>query len=272
MHEELENFEGNKVGKLVPAPPNHSIIGTKLDFRNKQSEDGVVVKNKDRLVAQGFSQIEGGEFDETFAPFARFEAIIIVLAFAASKGFKHFQMNVKNALPNGFIDEEVYVKQPHGFENPKYPDHVYKLSKALYGLKQNPRAWYDRLKKFLLEKGFSMGKADKTLFVLKQGNDQLFVQIYVDDIIFGGSSYVLVSQFSEIMSKEFEMSMMGELTFFLRLQIKQAKEGTFVHQGKYTKDLLHHFGMVNSKPIMTPMGATSTLDPDEGGELIDQKK
>jgi hypothetical protein len=117
-----------------------------------------------------------------------------------------------------------------------------------------------------------MGKADKTLFVLKQGNDQLFIQIYVDDIIFGGSSYVLVSQFSEIMSKEFEMSMMGELTFFLRLQIKQAKEGTFVHQGKYIKDLLHHFGMENSKPIMTPMGATSTLDPDEGGELIDQKK
>jgi hypothetical protein len=139
-------------------------------------------------------------------------------------------------------------------------------------LKQDPRAWYDRLKKFFLEKGFSMGNVVKTLFVLKQGNDQLFIQIYVDDIIFGGSSHVLVSQFSEITCKEFEMSMMGELTFFLGLQIKQAKEGMFVHQGKYTKDLLYHFGMENSEPIVTPMGATSPLDLDEDGELVDQKK
>jgi hypothetical protein len=130
-------------------------------------------------------------------------------------------------------------------------------------LKQDRRAWYDRLKKFFLEKGFSMGNVVKTLFVLKQGNDQLFIQIYVDDIIFGGSSHVLVSQFSEITCKEFEMSMMGELTFFLGLQIKQAKEGMFVHQGKYTKDLLYHFGMENSEPIVTPMGATSPLDLDE---------
>jgi hypothetical protein len=167
-------------------------------------------------------------------------------AFAASKVFKLYQIVVESSFLNGFIDEEIYVKQPHGFENPKVLDHVFKLSKSLYGLKQAPRAWYDRLKNFLLDKGYSMGKVDKTLFVLKQDNDQLFIHIYVDDIIFGGSSHALVSLFSEIMSKEFGMSMMGELTYFLGLQNKQAKEGTFVHQSKYTKDLLHHFTMENS--------------------------
>jgi Reverse transcriptase (RNA-dependent DNA polymerase) len=117
-----------------------------------------------------------------------------------------------------------------------------------------------------------MGKVNKTLFVLKHGNDQLFVQIYVDDIIFGCSSHALVSQFSETMSREFEMSMMGELTYFLGLQVKQTKEGTFVHQSKYTQDLLRRFEMENSKPIMTPIGATTTLDPDEDGEPVDQKE
>jgi hypothetical protein len=137
MHEELENFEWNKVWKLVPPPPNHSIIGTKWIFRNKQSGDSVVVRNKARLVAHGFTQIEGLDFDETFAPVARFEVIIILLALAACKGFKLFQIDVKSAFLNGFIDEEVYVKQSPGFENPKFPDHVFKFSKALYGLKKS---------------------------------------------------------------------------------------------------------------------------------------
>lgn len=147
-----------------------------------------MVRNKARLVAQGFSQVEGLDFDETFAPVARLEAIRILLAFATSKGFRLHQMDVKSAFLNGFIEEEVYVRQPPGFENPKHPDLVYKLSKALYGLKQAPRAWYDRLKTFLLKNDFEMGKVDKTLFILRHGNDFLLVHIYVDDIIFGGSS------------------------------------------------------------------------------------
>ena len=147
---------------------------------------------------------------------ARLESIRILLAFAASKGFKLFQMDVKSAFLNGFI-EEVYVRQPPGFENPKFPNRVFKLQKALYGLKQAPRAWYDRLKKFLLGKGFKMGSVDKTLFLLSHGNDLLIVQIYVDDIIFGSSSHALVSSFAEQMSREFEISMMGELQFFLGL-------------------------------------------------------
>jgi len=117
-----------------------------------------------------------------------------------------------------------------------------------------------------------MGSVDKTLFLLKQCNDTLIVQIYVDDIIFGGSSHALVAKFADTMSREFEMSMMGELNFFLGLQIKQSKEGTFVHQGKYTKDVLKKFAMADAKPLSTPMATMTALDADEDGEAVDQKE
>jgi hypothetical protein len=129
----------------------------------------------------------------------------------------------------GFLEEGVYVKKPPVFESAEFPHMVYRPRKALYGLKEPPRAWYVRLRGFFFSKGFEMGKVDKTLFLLKKGDDILIVQVYVDDIVFGGSSHSLVARFAEDMSKEFEMSMMGELQFFLGLQIKQAKEGTFVH-------------------------------------------
>jgi hypothetical protein len=151
------------------------------------------VRNKAHLVAQGFSQVEGLDFGETFAPVARLDTIRILLAFAAYKGFKLYQIDVKSTFLNGVIQEEVYVRQPPGFENPKYPDRVYKLSKALYGLKQVTQAWYARLKIFLLEHGYVIGSIDKTLFTLNHGSDFLLVQIYVDDIIFGGSSHTLLS-------------------------------------------------------------------------------
>jgi hypothetical protein len=179
-------------------------------------------------------------------------------------------MDVKSAFLNVFLEEEVYVKQPPGFESVEFPHRVYRLRKVLYGLKQAPRAWYGHLRGFLFSKGFEMGKVDKTLFLLKQGDDILIVQVYVDDIVFGVSSHSLVASFEEDMSKEFEMSMMGELQFFLGLQIKQAKVGTFVHQAKYMKDILKKFKMDDSKPLSTSMTTTAALDPDEDGEPVDQ--
>ncbi|WVZ89700.1 hypothetical protein U9M48_036069 [Paspalum notatum var. saurae] len=138
--------------------------------------------------------------------------------------------------------------------------------------KQAPRAWYARLKSFLLKSGFVMGSVDKTLFLLSHGGDTLIVQIYVDDIIFGGSSHALVSSFAEQISREFEMSLMGELQFFLGLQIKQGLEGTFVHQAKYTRYILKKFNMSDSKPMTTPMSTNTALDADEDGETVDQKE
>jgi hypothetical protein len=230
------------------------------------------VKNKARLVAQDYNQVEGLDFGETFALIARLETIWILLAFASSKEFKLYQMDVKNAFLNGVIQEEVFVRQPSSFENPKYHNRVYMLSKALYGLKQAPRAWYARLKTFLLELGYVMGSVDKTLFTLNHGIDFLLVQIYVDDIIFGGSSHSLVSSFQEMMDNEFQMSMMGELTFFLGIQVKQTKQVTFVHQAKYTKDLMNKFNMAELKIVSTPMSMTTSLGPDEDGESVDQRE
>jgi hypothetical protein len=203
---------------------------------------------------------------------AYLEAIRKLLAFSVAKGFKLYQMDVKSAFLNGFLEEEVYVKRPSGFENVEFPHRVYRLRKALYGLKQAPRAWYGRLRGFLFSKGFEMGKVDETLFLLRQGDDILIVQVYVDDIVFGNSSHSLVAKFTKDMRKEFEMSMMGELQFFLGLQIKQAKKGTFVDQTKYTKDILKKFKMNDSKPLSTPISTTTALDADKDGEPVDQKE
>ena len=147
--------------------PNTSAIGTKWVFRNKQDENSVVTRNKARLVAQGFTQVEGLDFEETYAPVVRLEAIRMLLAFAAHHDFKLYQMDVKSAFLNGPIQELVFVEQPPGFEDPKFPNHVYKLQKMLYGLKQAPRAWYECLKEFLLKQGFKIGKADPTFSLTK---------------------------------------------------------------------------------------------------------
>jgi hypothetical protein len=139
-------------------------------------------------------------------------------------------------------------------------------------LKQAPRAWYGRLRGFLFERGFEMGKVDYTLFLLRQGKKVLIVQVYMDDIVFGGSSNSLVTRFAEDMSREVEMNMMGELQFFLGLQMKQSKEGTFVHQAQYTKDIVRKFKMEDSKAMAMPMSTTTTLDADEEGEHMDPKE
>jgi hypothetical protein len=165
----------------------------------------------------------------------------------------------------------VYVEQPPGFEDSKFPNHVYKLHKALYGLKQAPRAWYECLKDFLLRKSFEIGKADPTLFTRKVDKDVFVCQIYVDDIIFGSTNQSWCEDFSRIVTKRFEMSMMGKLTLFLGFQIKQLKKGTFIYQTKYTKDMLKKFDMENAKPIKTPMQTNGHLDLNEDGKAIAQK-
>jgi hypothetical protein len=180
-------------------------------------------------------------------------------------------MDVKSVFLNGYINEEVYVEQPPSFKDDKKPNHVYKLKKALYGLKQAPRVWYERLRDFLLSKGFNMGKVDTTLYTKKIGQDLFVLQIYVDDIIFGSTNQDYCKEFRRMMANEFEMSMIGELSYFLGLQIKQLKNGTFVSQGKYIKDMLKKFGMIDSKAISTPMGINGNLDSDASGNMVDQK-
>jgi hypothetical protein len=150
MQDDLNNFTRNQVWELVEFPKNKNVIGTKWVYRNKQDERGIMVKNNARLVAKGYSQVEGLDYGETFTPVARLETIRILLAYASSHKMKLFQMDVKSAFLNDFINEEVYVEQPPGFEDATYPNHVCRLHKALYGLKKAPRAWYERLQDSLI--------------------------------------------------------------------------------------------------------------------------
>jgi len=145
MQEELNQFKRSEVWTLVPRPNDINVIGTKWIYKNKSDENGTITRNKARLVAQGYTHVEGLDFDETFAPDARLESIRLLLGVAGILNFKLFQMDVKSDFLNGYLHEEVYVEQPKGFVEPNFPDHVYKMKKALYGLKQAPGAWYERL-------------------------------------------------------------------------------------------------------------------------------
>nr|GEX77998.1 hypothetical protein [Tanacetum cinerariifolium] len=229
MQEELLQFKMQKVWILVDLPLGKRAIGTKWVYRNKKDEKGIVVRNKARLVAQGHTQEEGIDYEE----------------------------------------EEVYVCQPPGFEDPDYPDKVYKVVKALYGLHQAPRAWYETLDNYLLKNRFHRGQIDQTLFIKKQKGDILLVQIYVDDIIFGATNKDLCKYFEKLMKDKFQMSSMGELTFFLGLQVKQEKDGIFISQDKYVAEILNKFGLTEGKSASFPIDTEKPLLKDPNGEDVD---
>ncbi|GKB76943.1 retrovirus-related pol polyprotein from transposon TNT 1-94, partial [Tanacetum coccineum] len=231
-------------------------------------EDLPFLLNKARLVAQGHRQEEGINYDVVFAPVARIEAIRLFLAFASYMGFMVYQMDVKSAFLYGEIDEEVYVTQPKGFEDPFYPKHVYRVVKALYGLHQAPRAWYARLSTFLLKHNYRRGTIDKTLFIKKNSRDIILVQVYVDDIIFGSTNKAWCTEFEVLMKGEFEMSAMGELTFFLGLQVKQQPDGIFISQDKYVQDMLKRFDMESVRPATTPYEAAKPKSKDEPDDAV----
>ncbi|GKA18456.1 putative ribonuclease H-like domain-containing protein [Tanacetum coccineum] len=232
---------------MVDLPSGKKAIGTKWVYRNKKDEKGIVVRNKARLVAQGFKQEEGIDYDEVFAPVARVEAIRLFLAFASFMNFPVYQMDVKIAFLYGTIKEE----------------------KALYGLHQAPRAWYETLSTYLLDNRFHRGQIDKTLFIKRLKGDILLVQVYVDDIIFGSTKKSLCDEFEQIMNNRFQMSSMGQLTFFLGLQVKQKEDEIFISQDKYVGEILKKFGFSSIRTASTPMETNKALTKDEDGKDVD---
>nr|GEX81142.1 retrovirus-related Pol polyprotein from transposon TNT 1-94 [Tanacetum cinerariifolium] len=217
MQEELLQFKRMDVWVLVPILDNILPLTLKWIFKNKHDEEQTVIRNKSRLVVRGYRQEERLDFEESFAPVARMEAIRIFLAYAAHKSFTVFQMDVKTAFLHGSLKEDVYVCQPEGFIDADHPSHVYKLKKALYGLK------YTQL-------------------------------------------------FSDLMKSRFEMSMMGEMTFFLGLQVDQSPCGIFINQSKYVLEILKKYGMESCDPVGTPMEIKDKLDLDQNGTLVDATK
>nr|GEW27368.1 copia protein [Tanacetum cinerariifolium] len=237
--------------------------------QNKRDHRGIVVRNKARLVAQGHRQEECIDYDEFFALVARIKAIRLFLAYASFMDFTVYQNDVKSAFLYRTIKEEVYVSQPPGFMDPEFPYRVYKVEKALYALHQAPRAWYETLSNYLLENGFKRGTIDKTLFIKKIKNDILLVQVYVDDIIFGSIKRSLSTEFKQLIHNRFQMTSIGELTFFLGLQVEQRKDCIFLSQDKYACDILKKFGFSSVKLASTPMETHKPLSKDSDGTDVD---
>nr|GEX30640.1 retrovirus-related Pol polyprotein from transposon TNT 1-94 [Tanacetum cinerariifolium] len=272
MQEEILQFKRLDVWVLVPAPDNISPLTLKWLFKNKHDEEQTVIRNKSRLVVRGYCQEEGINFEESFAPVARMEAIRIFLEYATHKSFFVFQMDIKTAFLHGSLKEDVYVCQPKGFIDVDHPSHVYKLKKALYGLKQAPRAWYDKLSMFLLQNHFFKGTIDPTLFIRRFHDDILVVQVYVDDIIFGSTHHRYIQLFSDLMKSRFEMSMMGEMTFFLSLQVNQSPFGIFINQFNYVLEIFKKYGMKSYDLVGIPMEIKDKLDLDKNGTPVDATK
>ncbi|GJU68065.1 retrovirus-related pol polyprotein from transposon TNT 1-94 [Tanacetum coccineum] len=245
MQEELLQFKRLDVWVLVPPSDNIKPLTLKWLFKNKHDEENTVIQNKTRLVVRGYRQEEGIDFEESFTPVARMEAIRIFLAYAAHKSFIVFQMDVKTAFLHGTLKEDVYVCQPEGFIDADHPSHVYKLKKALYGLKQAPRAWYDELSTFLLQNHFFKGTIDPTLFIRRFDDDILVPLRNVDD---------------------------GEMTFFLGLQVNQSPCGIFINQSNYVLEILKKYGMESCDPVGTPMEIKDKLDLDQNGSPVDATK
>ncbi|GKC19338.1 retrovirus-related pol polyprotein from transposon TNT 1-94 [Tanacetum coccineum] len=264
------DFARLQVWELVPRPDYVMIISLKWIYKVKLDEYDDVLKNKARLVAKGYRQQEGIDFEESFAPVARIEAIRIFIANAASMNITIYQMDVKTTFLNGELKEEVYVCQLEGFVDPDHLTHVYRLKTALYGLKQAPQAWYDTLSRFLLDNKLSKGVVDPTLFTQKTSKHILPVQIYVDDIIFSSTDPKACDIFSNEMSSKFQMSMMGQMSFFLGLQVSQSPRGIFINQSKFALEILKKFRMDSCNPVDTPMVDRLKLDEDPLGIPVDQ--
>ncbi|GJY53825.1 retrovirus-related pol polyprotein from transposon TNT 1-94 [Tanacetum coccineum] len=272
MQEELLQFKRLDVWELVPAPDNIKPLTLKWLFKNKHDEENTVIRNKTRQVVRGYRQKEGIDFKESFASVARMEAIRIFLAYAAHKSFTVLQMDVKTAFLHGTLKEDVHVCQPEGFIDADHPSHVYKLKKALSRLKQAPKAWYDKLSKFVLHNHFFKGTIDPTLFIRRFDDAILVVQVYVDDIIFRSTNPRYTQLFTNLMKSHFEMSMMGEMTFFLGLQVNQSLRGIFINQSNYVLEILKKYGIETCDPVGTSMEIKDKLDLDKNGTLVDAMK
>ncbi|VVA40913.1 PREDICTED: Retrovirus-related Pol poly from transposon, partial [Prunus dulcis] len=230
MKEEIDALHSQGTWSLVPLPHNKNLVGCKWIFKIKKHADGSIARHKARLVAKGFSQEPGQDYGETFSPVVKPTTVRIVLALAAHFGWQLRQLDVKNAFLHGILQEEVYMAQPPGFEDSHHPTLVCKLLKSLYGLKQAPRAWNDRFTSFLPTLGFQHTYSDSSLFVKQVDSGIVILLVYVDDIIITGSAVSEIHKVIQSLTVEFEIKDLGDLHYFLGLQISHTNTGLFLSQ------------------------------------------
>ncbi|CAJ2647569.1 unnamed protein product [Trifolium pratense] len=270
MKEELDSIESNHTWELVDLPYRKRAIDVKWVYKLKVNSKGEITRHKARLVAKGFLQREGIDYGEVFAPVTRMETIRLVTAIANINDWPMYQMDVKSAFLNGPIDEEVYVAQPPGFKVKNQESKVYRLKKALYGLKQAPRAWNKRMDKFLIEIGFEKCVTEHGVYVKKSDTKGIIVMcLYVDDLLITGSNDSYIGEFKSDLKKEFEMTDLGHMTYFLGIEFVRTKQGILMHQSKYASEILKKFDMDKCNSALSPAEPRLQLSSSENENDID---
>ena len=266
MDVEFDALIRNKTWHLVPPQKGKNVIDCKWVYKIKRRSDGKIDRYKARLVAKGFKQRYGIDYEDTFSPVVKAATIRLVLSLAMSKDWCLRQLDVQNAFLHGFLEEEVYMKQPPGYEDKTKPHHLCKLKKSLYGLKQAPRAWYSRLCGKLQSLGFP-SKADTSLFFYRKGNHVIFMLVYVDDIIVASSSHKAVDALLQDLEKDFAIKDLGNLHYFLVIQVQRNKGELLLTHERYASDILKRVNMQLCKPIKTPLNTTKKLSVTSGTQL-----
>eukprot|EP00253_Pinus_taeda_P013960 PITA_13960 len=269
MDEEMNAIERNKTWDLVELPKGKEVIRVKWVYKTKSNAEGKIERHKARLVVKGYKQQYGKDYEETFAPVARTETVRAVLSIAAQNKWKVYQMDVKSAFLNGVLKEEVYFEQPLGYEKKDEEHKVCKLKKALYGLKQAPRAWYNRIDSYLLDNEFDKCEEESTVYIKEKDGKILIVVLYVDHAIFTGNDDQLIKNFKSVMKEEFEMTDMGFLRYFLRIEVDENEKGIFISQARYVNQVLSRFNMQECKASITPTVMGLKLSREDSSKDFD---
>ncbi|CAM8946174.1 unnamed protein product [Rhodiola kirilowii] len=270
MEKELKALQTNNTWEVLPLPPGKNAIGSKWVFRVKRHSDGTIERYKARLVARGFSQEEGLDYNETFAPVVKMTTVRTVIALAASKNWPLFQLDVDNAFLHGALDEEVYMSFPPGFyKQEKQLGLVCKLNKSIYGLKQAPRQWFSRFSDALLAYGFQQSSNDHSLFTYNHNGEFLILLVYVDDVVITGTSTNLIDSVKAFIHSEFKIKDLGHLKYFLGIEVARSSSGIFINQRKYVLDILSEVGLLACKPRTTPMDTKQKLALSTADKLPD---
>ncbi|KAL4025768.1 hypothetical protein IC575_014173 [Cucumis melo] len=270
--EEMKALEKNRIWEICALPKRHKTVGCKWVFSLKYKADGTLDRHKERLVAKGFTQTYGIDYSKTFSPVAKLNTVRVLLSVAVNKDWSLYQLDVKNAFLNGDLVEEVYMSPLPRFEA-QFGQQVCKLQKSLYGLKQSPRAWFDRFTTFVKSQGYSQGHSDHTLFTKTSKTRKIAILIvYVDDIVLTGDDQTEISQLKQRMGDEFEIKDLGNLKYFLGIEVARSKEGISVSQRKYTLDLLTETGMLGCRPADTPIEFNCKLGNSDNQVPVDKEQ
>jgi histone deacetylase 1/2 len=267
MENEISALQKNKTWHLVHPKYGDNLIDCKWVYKIKRKVDGTIDRYKARLVAKGYKQRYGIDYEDTFSPVVKITTIRLVLSIAVSRGWCLRQLDVLNAFLHGILEEDVYMRQPPGFEDESKPHYVCKLDKVLYGLKQAPRAWYSRLSSKLLQLGFKPSKSDTSLFIYSNNGVTIFMLIYVDDIIVTSSSSKAVTALLEDLRSDFALKDLRNLSYFLGIDVSSKQGGIVLGQEKYASNLLKRIGIAKCKSSPTPLSVTEKLSREDGVSL-----